>query len=226
MFKRQQIGSPFQFFGIETFIRKFVFLQRVPFQLRQKCWQFRKCLPFSASGPRRATQSIFLVFRFSSTVNWHLEVLLLFLSLGYGADLGRSRLVFNTTRFIRSAALFPNFWRYIRTMMRLPRLEAEVQKQALPFVLARYIRTSEVFFEHEKHLSGVWELFWVFRSRKKFSTTYAIVLFFSPDLFMKISNFSKTVHTIFTKFCPVILHPKGLLRVQRHQNRMAGMWET
>ena len=33
-----------------------------------------------------------------------------------------------------------------------------------------------------------------FRSRKKFSTTYAIVLFFlfffSPDLFMKISNFS------------------------------------
>ena len=66
-----------------------------------------------------------------------------------------------------------------------------------------------------------------FRSRKKFSTTYAIVLFFfvffSPDLFMKISNFSKTVHTIFTKFCTVILHPKGPLRVQRHQNRMAWM---
>ena len=35
-------------------------------------------------------------FRFSSTVKentWHLEVFLLFLSLGYGADLGRSRLV-------------------------------------------------------------------------------------------------------------------------------------
>ena len=67
----------------------------------------------------------------------------------------------------------------------------------------------------------------IFRSRKKFSTTYAIVLFFfvffSPDLFMKISNFSKTVHTIFTKFCTVILHPKGPLRVQRHQNRMAWM---
>ena len=46
---------------------------------------------------------------------------------------------------------------------------------------------------------------------------------FSPDLFMKISNFSKTVHTIFTKFCTVILHPKGPLRVQRLQNRMAGM---
>ena len=69
-----------------------------------------------------------------------------------------------------------------------------------------------------------WQLF---RSRKKFSTTYAIVLFFlfffSPDLFMKISNFSKTVHSIFTKFCTVILHPKGPLRVQRHQNRMTGM---
>ena len=39
--------------------------------------------------------------------------------------------------------------------------------------------------------------------------------FFSPDLFMKISNFSKTVQTIFTKFCTVILHPKGPLRVQK-----------
>ena len=48
-------------------------------------------------------------------------------------------------------------------------------------------------------------------------------VFFSPDLFMKISNFSKTVHTIFTKFCTVILHPKGPLRLQRHQNRKAGM---
>ena len=43
---------------------------------------------------------------------------------------------------------------------------------------------------------------------------------------MKISNFSKTVHTIFTKFCTTNLHPKGPLRVQRHQNCKAGMWET
>ena len=68
------------------------------------------------------------------------------------------------------------------------------------------------------------------RSRKNFSTTYAIEIcffvFFSPDLFMKISNFSETVHTIFTKFCTVILHLMGPLRVQRHQNRMAGMSET
>ena len=32
---------------------------------------------------------------------------------------------------------------------------------------------------------------------------------FSPDLWMKISKLSKTVHTIFIKFCTVILHPKG-----------------
>ena len=36
-----------------------------------------------------------------------------------------------------------------------------------------------------------------------------LFLFFSPDLFMKISNFSKTVHAIFIKICTVILHPKG-----------------
>ena len=44
----------------------------------------------------------------------------------------------------------------------------------------------------------------IFRSRKIFSSTYAIVsffLFFSPDHFMKIANFSKTVHTIFIKYC-------------------------
>ena len=33
--------------------------------------------------------------------------------------------------------------------------------------------------------------------------------FFSPDLFMEISHFSKTVHTIFIQFCTVILHPKA-----------------
>ena len=61
--------------------------------------------------------------------------------------------------------------------------------------------------------SGIYLVFTgnVFRSRKKFSTTYAIVSFFSPDLFMKISNFSKTVNTIFIKFWTVILHPKGSL---------------
>ena len=58
---------------------------------------------------------------------------------------------------------------------------------------------------------------------KNFRLLMQSCCFFSPDLFMKISNFSKTVHTIFTKFCTVILHPKGPLRVQRHQNRMAGM---
>ena len=54
---------------------------------------------------------------------------------------------------------------------------------------------------------------------KKFSTTYPIVSFFSPDLFRKISNFSifsshfstfwifaKTVHTIRTKISTVIFY--------------------
>ena len=53
--------------------------------------------------------------------------------------------------------------------------------------------------QSQKKLKG--GSFGIFRSRKKFSTTYAIVSFFSPGLFMKISNFSKTVHTIFIKFC-------------------------
>ena len=48
-----------------------------------------------------------------------------------------------------------------------------------------------------------------FRGRKKFPTTHAIVLF-SPDLSMKISNSSETVHTSFIKFCRAILHPKVL----------------
>ena len=63
----------------------------------------------------------------------------------------------------------------------------------------------------------------IFRSRKKFSTTYAIVSFFLCFFsrpFMKISNFSKTVHTIIIKLCTVILHPKGPLHAQRHQNRI------
>ena len=41
---------------------------------------------------------------------------------------------------------------------------------------------------------------------KKFG--YLCIHCFFPDLSMKISNFSKTVHTISIKFCIVILHPK------------------
>ena len=36
----------------------------------------------------------------------------------------------------------------------------------------------------------------LFRSRKNFSTTYATVLFFSPYLSIKISNFSRNVRNI------------------------------
>ena len=75
--------------------------------------------------------------------------------------------------------------------------------------------------------SGIQNQF--FRWRKKFLTTYAIVSFscsFFSRPFMKISNFSKTFHTILIKFCTVILHPKRPLRAQTHQNRTTGMLET
>ena len=58
---------------------------------------------------------------------------------------------------------------------------------------------------------------------KNFRLLMQSCCFFVKILFKKISNFSKTVHTIFTKICTVILHPKRQLRVQRRQNRMAWM---
>ena len=56
-----------------------------------------------------------------------------------------------------------------------------------------------------------------------FSTTYAIVSGFSADLSRNISNFSKTVHTIFMENCTVIMHTKGSLRAQKRQNRIVGI---
>ena len=59
---------PFCFSALwDFFFEKLFFLQRVPLHLRQKCWQFRKCPPFSApgarvSGPRHATRSTFFGF--------------------------------------------------------------------------------------------------------------------------------------------------------------------
>ena len=50
------------------------------------------------------------------------------------------------------------------------------------------------------------------RVGKNFRLLIQSCRFFPPDFFMKISNFSKTVDTIFIKFCIVILHPKGPLR--------------
>ena len=43
------------------------------------------------------------------------------------------------------------------TILHFTKEEAEVQKQALPFLPARYIRTSEAFSEHERIL-------WLFRN--------------------------------------------------------------
>ena len=56
--------------------------------------------------------------------------------------------------------------------------------------------------------------------------SWRFFVFFSPDLWIKILNFSKIVHTIFMKFHTVILRAKDPLRAQRHQNRLTGMWET
>ena len=44
-------------------------------------------------------------------------------------------------------ALYPNFGRYIRTTLRFTKEEAEVRKQALPYVTARCIRTLDVISE-------------------------------------------------------------------------------
>ena len=46
----------------------------------------------------------------------------------------------------------------IRTLLRFTEEEAEVWKQALPFVPARYIRTSDAFSEHWRHPLGVSKL--------------------------------------------------------------------
>ena len=58
---------------------------------------------------------------------------------------------------------------------------------------------------------------------KKFRLLMQSCRFFSPNILMKISNFSKTVHTIFIKFCTVILHLKGVLCAHKHRNRMTGI---
>ena len=40
----------------------------------------------------------------------------------------------------KNVALYPSYWRYIQTILRSTNDKAHVQKQALPFVSARYIR--------------------------------------------------------------------------------------
>ena len=71
--------------------------------------------------------------------------------------------------------------------------------------------SSQCFRQPFKNSSNdVWLPSKFFKSPKLLPITHAIVSFFlSPDLSMKISNFSKTVYTIFLKFCTVIQHPKG-----------------
>ena len=55
--------------------------------------------------------------------------------------------------------------------MHLQKEKAEAQKQALEFVLARYIRTSEAFSEHEKPSLGISNFFFqLFIKASKTST--------------------------------------------------------
>ena len=68
-------GTFFQFFGIvRLFFENLVFLQRVPPATATKILTISKGSPITepgarASEARRATRSIYLVFRFSSAVN-------------------------------------------------------------------------------------------------------------------------------------------------------------
>ena len=63
----------------------------------------------------------------------------------------------------------------------------------------------------------------LFRSWKKLRLLM-YSYFFPPDRSMKISNFSKTFHTIFfVKFSTVIIRPNVLLPAQWHPSRSTGI---
>ena len=66
------------------------------------------------------------------------------------------RYYLNFGRIIRSEALYPNFYITLYpNYIAFTKEEAEVQKQALPCVPARYIRSFDAFSERERHLLGV-----------------------------------------------------------------------
>ena len=109
----------------ETFRKFFKCLQRVPpsfFSYFSKEWMFKNSQmpPFTFVGTMRLTKdqkkskenfkkiNFFLFFPhvgFVEENTWHIEVLLLFLSLRYGADLGRSRLVSRKWAWLTEASL-------------------------------------------------------------------------------------------------------------------------
>ena len=135
----------------------------------------KKRPPFTFFGTMRLTgnfkkipknsEIFFLIF----FVFWELllspvveKVVFVFLSLRYGADLGRSRLVFLN------------------------------------------VSTFQIKYTNELHGKTAC----IFRSRKIFRLRMQSCRFFS-DVSMKISNFSKTVHTIFYKVLHSYYTPKG-----------------
>ena len=80
-------GPPFSFSALWDF-----FFQNLFFSPKGPLFNCDKNVDNFGSVPLLARHSV-RFFAFSTTVNGLLEVLLLFSSLGYGADLGRSRLV-------------------------------------------------------------------------------------------------------------------------------------
>ena len=48
---------------------------------------------------------------------------------------------------LKYCAISKHFWRYIPTILRFTKEKAKIQKQAFPFVPARYFRTFDVISE-------------------------------------------------------------------------------
>ena len=93
-------GPPFQFFRhCVTFLKNF-FPKGFLFKFLMFCYRMdveksQRVFPFSFFGIVRLFFQIFFIWiSANSLIVWHFEVLSLFLSLRYGADLDRSRLVF------------------------------------------------------------------------------------------------------------------------------------
>ena len=104
-----------------------------------------------------------------------------------------------------------------------------VKKQSF-FEIFRFSRKLSIRFERnflqffytilESYMcNGIKIVCWDVRNRAKISPKMAKKQPFF-DFFL---IFSKTVHTIRTKFSTVILHHSRVLYVQWHQNRLAGM---
>ena len=88
-----------------TFFKNFFSPRKAPFNFLEFCNRMdveksQRVLPFSFFGIVRLFKFFFHKSSPNSPILGNFEVLLLFLSLGYGADLGRSRLVYDKPEFV------------------------------------------------------------------------------------------------------------------------------